>query len=76
MDELNLQDTPQEDTAQEDTAQTQNHPVIPGASCPEPPEMADALLCCQDLSKHYGGKQALAQINLTLPQGKIIGLLG
>ena len=34
------------------------------------------ILQCQRLSKRYGHKQALENIELSLPQGKIIGLLG
>ena len=34
------------------------------------------LLECQNLSKNYGAKQALKNINLKVPCGRIIGLLG
>ena len=34
------------------------------------------LLECKNLSKNYGNKLALKQINLTIPTGKIVGLLG
>ncbi|MBR3138370.1 ABC transporter ATP-binding protein [Candidatus Saccharibacteria bacterium] len=34
------------------------------------------LLECKNLSKNYGKKQALKDINFTIPAGKIIGLLG
>lgn len=34
------------------------------------------LLCCEKLSKNYGGLIALNSIDLTLESGKIIGLLG
>lgn len=34
------------------------------------------LLECQGLSKKYGKKQALKNVNLEIPAGKIIGLLG
>ena len=34
------------------------------------------LLECKNLSKNYGDKLALKQINLTIPTGKIVGLLG
>ncbi len=34
------------------------------------------VLLCRGLSKRYGAKQALENIDLTLPQGKIVGLLG
>lgn len=34
------------------------------------------LLQCIDLNKNYGKKEVLKNINLTIPRGKIIGLLG
>ena len=34
------------------------------------------LLECKNLSKHYGKKQVLKNIDLVIPNGKIIGLLG
>ena len=34
------------------------------------------LLQCIDLSKNFGKKQVLKNVNLTIPRGKIIGLLG
>ena len=34
------------------------------------------LLECKNLSKNYGTKQALKVVNLVIPKGKIIGLLG
>ena len=34
------------------------------------------LLECKNLSKNYGTKQALKNVNLVIPKGKIIGLLG
>lgn len=34
------------------------------------------LLQCKNLSKSYGNNQVLKNINLTIPKGKIIGLLG
>ena len=34
------------------------------------------LLQCINLSKSFGDKQILKGINLTIPRGKIIGLLG
>ena len=34
------------------------------------------LLECKNLSKSYGTKQALKDVNLVIPKGKIIGLLG
>lgn len=34
------------------------------------------LLECKNLSKNYGKKKVLKNINLTIPRGKIIGLLG
>ena len=38
--------------------------------------MANPILECRSLTKNYGIVQALSNINLTLPEGKIIGLLG
>jgi ABC-2 type transport system ATP-binding protein len=38
--------------------------------------MSEFILECSDLRKSYGKKQALCGINLTLPPGQIIGLLG
>ena len=34
------------------------------------------LLECRNINKNFGKKQILRDINLTLPRGKIIGLLG
>ena len=34
------------------------------------------LLQCINLNKSYGDKKVLKDINLTIPRGKIIGLLG
>ena len=34
------------------------------------------LLQCIDLNKNYGKKEVLKNVNLTIPRGKIIGLLG
>ena len=34
------------------------------------------LLECKNLSKNYGTKRALVDVNLTIPSGKIVGLLG
>lgn len=34
------------------------------------------ILECRGLTKSYGSTQALVNVNLTLPQGRIIGLLG
>ena len=34
------------------------------------------LLKCIDLSKKYGNKEVLKDVNITIPRGKIIGLLG
>ena len=34
------------------------------------------LLECKHLSKKYGNKQALSDVNVVIPKGKIIGLLG
>lgn len=34
------------------------------------------LLQCINLNKSYGGKSVLKNVNLTIPKGKIIGLLG
>lgn len=36
----------------------------------------EPLLTCQDLTKSYGLKRALDNIQLTLPRGRVIGLLG
>ncbi|HBL85124.1 MAG: ABC transporter [Clostridiales bacterium GWF2_38_85] len=36
----------------------------------------DSILECQSLIKHYNGFPALFNLNLSLPKGKIIGLLG
>ncbi|MEG0876647.1 MAG: ABC transporter ATP-binding protein [Oscillospiraceae bacterium] len=38
--------------------------------------MSDAILECRGLTKKYGAVPALNNLNLTLPRGKIIGLLG
>ena len=38
--------------------------------------MEENLIVCQDLSKRYGIKPALDQVNLVLGRGRIIGLLG
>lgn len=38
--------------------------------------MADSILECKALRKKYGSFTALRDIDLTLPQGKIVGLLG
>ena len=38
--------------------------------------MANPILECRSLTKNYGAVQALSNISLTLPEGKIIGLLG
>lgn len=35
-----------------------------------------AILECNDLSKNYGQKAALKNVNLTIEQGQIVGLLG
>ena len=34
------------------------------------------LLQCKNINKSYGNKKVLKNINLTIPRGKIIGLLG
>ena len=34
------------------------------------------LLECKNICKNYGTKQALKDVNLVIPKGKIIGLLG
>lgn len=34
------------------------------------------ILTCTGLSKRYGAKQALSGVNLTVPRGRIVGLLG
>ena len=36
----------------------------------------DALMECRNLTKSYGSKTALSNVDLTIPRGKIIGLLG
>ena len=38
--------------------------------------MENAVLRSQGLTKRYGSKLALDNLDLTLPEGKIIGLLG
>lgn len=38
--------------------------------------MANPILECRSLTKNYGAVPALSKIDLTLPEGKIIGLLG
>lgn len=38
--------------------------------------MNEYILQCRDLTKNFGKKQALAGINMDIPRGKIIGLLG
>ena len=38
--------------------------------------MANPILECRSLTKRYGAFPALSNIDLTLPKGKIIGLLG
>lgn len=38
--------------------------------------MENPVIECRDLSKHYGTNAALSGLNLKLPAGKIIGLLG
>ena len=38
--------------------------------------MSEAILECRGLSKYFGLNPALREINLSLPAGKIIGLLG
>ena len=38
--------------------------------------MANPILECRSLTKKYGAVQALSNIDLALPEGKIIGLLG
>ena len=35
-----------------------------------------AILECTDLSKNYGQKAALKNVNLTIEPGQIVGLLG
>lgn len=36
----------------------------------------DCLISCQKLSKSYGSKEVLKSIDLEIPRGKIVGLLG
>ena len=38
--------------------------------------MEEKLIVCTGLSKHYGMKRALDQVDLSLGRGRIIGLLG
>ena len=38
--------------------------------------MAEALVQISDLTKYYGAKKALNNVNLTVQPGKVIGLLG
>lgn len=38
--------------------------------------MNNDLICCKDLSKGFGPALALADVNLTVGRGKIVGLLG
>ncbi len=45
--------------------------AMPGASVPLAP-----LLSCQDLTKTYGSTRALDRFTCTIPQGRIVGLLG
>ena len=39
-------------------------------------EKMTPILTCTGLSKRYGAKQALSGVNLTVPRGRIVGLLG
>lgn len=43
---------------------------------PQADEEKTAILSCKHLVKQYGGNAALAGVDLNLPSGKIIGLLG
>ena len=36
----------------------------------------DNILECKNLTKNYAGIRALQNINLSVPKGKIVGLLG
>lgn len=38
--------------------------------------MNDMIMVCRNLSKNYGSNQALKDINIEIPRGRIIGLLG
>ena len=38
--------------------------------------MSTPVLTCKNLSKSYGSRQALNDVNMNVPSGKIIGLLG
>jgi ABC-2 type transport system ATP-binding protein len=38
--------------------------------------MSTPVLTCKNLSKSYGSRQALKDVNMNVPSGKIIGLLG
>ncbi|HYE09544.1 MAG TPA: ATP-binding cassette domain-containing protein, partial [Patescibacteria group bacterium] len=35
-----------------------------------------SILTCKNLSKHFGNKNALNNINLNIERGRIVGLLG
>jgi len=39
-------------------------------------ENFDTILTCRGITKYFGAKRALEDVNLDLPRGKIIGLLG
>lgn len=38
--------------------------------------MLDPIVTCSGLGKHYGAQPALIDLNLSLPRGQVIGLLG
>ncbi|MEG1166077.1 MAG: ATP-binding cassette domain-containing protein, partial [Oscillospiraceae bacterium] len=38
--------------------------------------MSEAMLECRELTKNYSAVSALNKINISIPKGKIIGLLG
>ena len=51
-------------------------PVVPPAPTPPAPAPAAPLLQCRDLTKVYGATVALDHFNITVPAGRIVGLLG
>jgi ABC-2 type transport system ATP-binding protein len=38
--------------------------------------MTDAAVICTEVTKQYGQKYALQQLNLTIPSGRVVGILG
>ncbi len=41
-----------------------------------PAQESGSALCCRMLTKRYGTKTALSELNMEIPKGKIVGLLG